>query len=120
MDERFSHLSPEDVYFEKDNIDGIGDRPPLDGVPGVRIVSVVGLKTQQGFFKAIQRGGPVRKLINELRDKGSHVAASWSAGEVTLFVARHRKALKATAAVLGVVTAVSAIYLTRRSPKPRK
>lgn len=110
--------SPGDIYNAYPN--GIGERPSPDGIPGVRRVIVIGLKTQQGFLRAIRKGGPVRELINELQDKGKSVGLRWAANEVTVFVAEHRKVIIGTvgaaAAIAGVV---GAIHFARRSPKKK-
>lgn len=99
-----------DIY--DDHQFGIGDIP-AGAIPGVRTVSVPGLKSERGFRSAIRTGKPVRKLIHSLHGMGEHVGLRWSANEITVFVAKNRNALIG-AGVIGATAIGGAIYLTRR------
>lgn len=117
--ERSSHLDPlGDIYDAYPN--GMGEMPSPDGVPGVRRIGVSGLKNRRDFLRAIRKGGPVRELINELRDKGKSVGLRWAAHEVTVFVADHRKVIIGTVgAVVAIAGVVGVTHFARRSPRKK-
>lgn len=108
--------SPSDIYDQQEH--AVGDVLPTASEVGSRTIAVPGLKNENMFKRSIAKGSPVRELIDSLHEKGKHVGASWKSGEVTLFVAKHRKAIVATSitTAVGVAAAVgTTIYLTRRS-----
>lgn len=105
--------SPRAVLDERNLFDAYPDGAwGEQETPGVRTVSMPGLKSEKGFRSAIRTGKPVRELIQSLHDMGEHVGLRWSANEITVFVAKNRNALIG-AGVVGAAIG-GAIYLTRR------
>lgn len=102
--------------------DGIFGEVPPDYVPGTRTVPVTGLRSPSMFRRLIGRVSPVRDIVDKLHTEGKHVGATWRAGEVVLFVAKHRKSIAITGSIVGGVAlcTAGAIYLIRRSSRVAK
>lgn len=87
-------LNPQTVYEHFS--DGMGEMPP-DDIPGVIHIRMSGVKLGEAgkavFDAAMQREGSLKTTVDALAERGKKMAAQLEHNGITIFIAKHKRAL---------------------------
>ncbi len=117
---------PEDLQHDPQTVyehfpEGIGEMPPED-IPGVIRIRMPGVKLGEAgkavFDAAMVEGGPLRNTIDALHAQQKKLAVSLEHNGVTIFVAKHKKAIIGGAIGAGLA-AGGLLYLRNKKNSPK-
>lgn len=95
-----------------------GDYPQGD-VPGVRHFPAPGIKNPAEAEKAAS-GGEIAEEIAKLKATGAELEVKWQAGEIIVYVKKHKTEIAVAATAVGVAAGIIAREFSRRRGREKR